>query len=763
MRRLSPRFWSRGSPAPAGATQGSDISRATSLYLLLVGVSAVAASLPAFTHLNANGRDWLILAVLGTSAAISSLLIVPTGKSHGFHLALVFIAAAIVLLPPALVALVPVIQHIPDWVRRRYAWYIRAFNTSNYAFDALAGWLAGHLVLQTPVSSPNLRFALAGLAASATFVLANHLLLAFALKIARRVTFRESLLFSGHSLWIDISLSALGIGLGDFWRHNPYLMPIIVAPLILIHRSFALLSLLRSSEERFRAIFESTALGIRLTGLDGRLLQTNASYDELLGYSADELKGRTVTEHLHPDEREEDAALFSELLAGERKSYEGERRLLRKDGSELWVHLTSSIVHDAEGKATFVIGMVQDVRERKHLEEQLRHAQKMEAIGQLAGGIAHDFNNVLTVIESYSTFALQRLQDGDERTRSDVEQIQKAGQKASALTRQLLAFGRRQVLQPEVLDLNALVADTESMLRPLMRDGVEVVQRLNHPIGLVKTDPDEIVQVLINLAVNARDAMPNGGTITLETADVELEHPEIQGGAEAPAGSYVQLTVRDTGTGIDPEILPRVFEPFFTTKEKGKGTGLGLSTVYGIVAQSGGYLFITTELGKGTSFRLLFPRVDAESPVSKEAVQLNGHGGTGAGETVLLVDDEDRVRDAVRRMLSGAGYKVLEAFDGEEALRVAERFRGTIELLVTDVVMRRMSGTELVERIAPIRPEMKVLFMSGYPAENDLEEALSADGLEYLQKPFTADALCAKARALLDGPVAEAEPVAAEA
>jgi PAS domain S-box-containing protein len=759
MRQFVPRFWPRGSPTPAGAGRPSDLSRATNLYLLLVSLAALAAALPAFAHLHPSTRDWLALIVLGTSAAVSSLFVVPTGRSHGFHLALLFIAAAIFLLPPGFVALVPVIQHVPDWVRRRYAWYIRLFNVSNYTFDALAGWLAGQLVLHAPIASADLRLALGGLAASITFVLVNHLLLSLALRIARGVSFRESALFSGHSLWIDVSLAALGIGLAAFWGHNPYLIPVIIAPLLLVHRSFSFLALLRQSEERFRAIFESTALGIRLTTLDGRVLETNRSFEELLGYTSEELLHAGIAEFAHPEEREDEELHLAELVRGERESAQEERRLLRKDGSELWANMTSSIVRDAEGNPEFAIGMVQDVTQRKQLEEQLRHAQKMEAIGQLAGGIAHDFNNVLTVIESYSTFALKRLEGGDERTRSDVEQIQKAGKKASALTRQLLAFGRRQVLQPQILDLNAVVADNEGMLRPLMSNGVEIVNNLSEPLGLVKADPDELAQVLINLVVNARDAMPDGGTVTLETKDVELDHPWIQGAVQAPPGSYVALVVRDTGTGIDPEVMSRVFEPFFTTKERGKGTGLGLSTVYGIVAQSGGYLFVSSEVGKGTEFTILLPRAVAEAPAPKEP--LEGGGTAPADATVLLVDDEDRIRAAARRMLSGAGYTVLEAFDGDDALRVAERHKGPIDLLVTDVVMPKMTGTELVEKLALARPGISVLFVSGYPAENEL--ALSRDGLEYLQKPFTDEELTRKARALLERASREPEPVGAEA
>src|SRR5919201_2053820 len=334
MRQLVLRFWPRGSPTPSAAGRPTDLSRATNLYLLLVSLAALAAALPAFAHLDADTRDWLTLLVLGTSAAVSSLFVVPTGRSHGFHLALLFIAAAIFLLPPGFVALVPVIQHVPDWVRRRYAWYIRLFNVSNYMFDALAGWLAGRLVLNAPIAYADLRCALGGLAASIQFGFVNHLLLSLALRIARGVSFRESALFSGHSLWIDVSLAALGIGLATFWNHNPYLIPVIIAPLLLVHRSFSFLALLRQSEERFRAIFESTALGIRLTTLEGRLLETNRSFEELLGYSSDDLLHMDIAELAHSDEREDEATQFAELVRGERESFQEERRLLRKDGSE---------------------------------------------------------------------------------------------------------------------------------------------------------------------------------------------------------------------------------------------------------------------------------------------------------------------------------------------------------------------------------------------------------------------------------------------
>jgi PAS domain S-box-containing protein len=750
MRRSSPLYRLLGFASRRRSSGGGErLSRGTRLYLGGVATATAAAAVSALLFAGSGWSAWPTFLVLAASAAASSWFVVPTGHNHGFHVAIVFIIAAVLLLPPEFVALVPVVQHLPDWIRRRYPWYIRLFNAANYTLNALAAWGVAHLVFQAFAAHAALRLALSGVAASVTFVVLNHVLLAGVLLIARRVSIRESRLLSATSLWIDISLAALGVGLAAFWDTDRYLIPIILVPLILVHRSFALLSLLRQSEERFRAIFESTAVGIQLTGLDGALLDANSALEELLAYRDGELANATLAEITHPDDLAEDRRLAIEMIEGRRESYQHERRLLRKDGAEISANVTSSVVRDPDGRPTFAIGMVQDVTRRKQLEEQLRHAQKMEAIGGFAGAIAHDFNNVLTVIETYSSFALQRLGDRDESVREDVEEIRKAGQQAASLTRKLLAFSRRQVLQPCELDLNEIVADTENMLRRLLGEQVEIVTSLHESLGRVRADPDEIVQVLINLAVNARDAMPDGGTLTIETSNVELQRPEIRNGVEAPPGSYVRFIVRDSGVGIEPAIQSRIFEPFFTTKARGKGTGLGLSTVYGIVAQSGGYLFVASGPGEGAELAIYLPRVAAgERKISEPSTPGDGQA---TDATVLLVEDEDRVRDAIRRILSDAGHTVLEAFDGAQALRVAERHSGRIDLLVTDVVIAHLSGPELAARLSSDRPDLKVLFVSGYTAENDVSEHLSADGFEFLQKPFTEKALREKARALLDG------------
>ena len=505
---------------------------------------------------------------------------------------------------------------------------------------------------------------------------------------------------------------------------------------------------LRKSEERFRTIFESSELGIRLADLDGRLLAANRSFERMLGYGADGLVGTTLSEVTHPDDIEAHLALFRELVEGGRDSYQIESRLLRADGAVLWGHLTASLVRDADGRPQFAIGMVQDVTQRTQLEEQLREAQKMDALGRLAGGIAHDFNNLLTVIGTYSTFALRQLDAADDDLRRDIEEIKKAGDRAASLTQQLLALSRRQVLKPQVLDLNAIVADTYKMLRRLIGENIEVVTDLGAALGPVKADPGQIEQVLINLVLNARDAMESGGRLTIETTNVDLDGPLVQNGVETKSGPYVVLTVGDTGCGMDEVTRLRIFEPFFTTKDKGKGTGLGLSTVYGIVAQSGGSIFVTTGVRSGTTVQVFLPRLDDADLDPQEVVP--GAAVSAGTETVLLVEDEDVVRGAARRILRAGGYRVLEAFDGVEALRIVETHSGPIHLLVTDVVMPRMGGPELVERIGALLPDLKVLYISGYTAEADVARGVSVDDAGFLQKPFTQDVLATTVRSLLD-------------
>ncbi len=388
--------------------------------------------------------------------------------------------------------------------------------------------------------------------------------------------------------------------------------------------------------------------------------------------------------------------------------------------------------------------------ERKQLEQQFLQSQKVEAIGQLAGGVAHDFNNLVTIISGYSHLLLEALPP-DERIHGYVMEIQHAGERAAALTRQLLAFGRRQVLQPQVLDLNGVVANMDKMLRRLIGEDVDLVTACLEGLGRVKVDPGQIEQVIMNLAVNARDAMPRGGKLTLETANVELDEAYARDHVAVKPGPYVMLAVSDTGCGMDAETQKHIFEPFFTTKEQGKGTGLGLATVYGIVKQSGGNIWVYSEPGRGTTFKIYLPRMD-------EAVKMKGHSESPAAtargtETVLLVEDEDAVRTLVRGVLESSGYQVLEANGGTQALLISERYKKPIHLMLTDVVMSQMGGRELAEQLVGRHPETKVLYMSGYTDNAIVHHGVLDADTPFLQKPFAPDAVARKVREALDGEV----------
>ena len=379
----------------------------------------------------------------------------------------------------------------------------------------------------------------------------------------------------------------------------------------------------------------------------------------------------------------------------------------------------------------------------EHVEEQLRQAQKMEAVGRLAGGVAHDFNNLLTAIMGYSDFLLMKMEQNDP-SRQHVEEIKKAGERAASLTRQLLAFSRKQVLQPKVLDLNSVVADINKMLGRLIGEDIELKTSTDLRLGRVKADPGQIEQVIMNLVVNARDAMPGGGRLVIETANVDFDEADTQ----LPAGSYVMLAVSDTGYGMDKEIQSRIFEPFFTTKEQGKGTGLGLSTVYGIVSQSGGEIRVESQPGCGTSVKVFLPRVDEPVEVAGDISTLDQQ--MPAAETILLVEDEDTVRRLVREVLTMNGYRVLEAADGKDALQKCSLHGGPIHLMVTDVVMPQMGGRELAERMAEIRPATKVLYVSGHTEDAIVHHGVSDQEMNFLQKPFAPAALISKVREVLE-------------
>ena len=465
----------------------------------------------------------------------------------------------------------------------------------------------------------------------------------------------------------------------------------------------------------------------------------------IFGIAPESFDGRVETffSMVHPEDvesvRKASAAAISEM-----RPFAIEHRIVRPDHSIRWVYERADVVRNAAGKPFKMVGIVQDITERRSLEQQFLQAQKMEAIGRLAGGVAHDFNNLLTAILGYSDLLLSQMPARDPM-REDLEEIRKAGERAAGLTRQLLAFSRQQMLEPRVLDLNGIVSNIERMLRRVIGEDVALVTRLGPDIDLVRADPGQLEQVILNLAVNSRDAMPGGGTITIETRKVLLDSPLDFGRFVIPVGRYVVLEVRDTGSGMDAETQARIFEPFFTTKEKGKGTGLGLATAYGIVKQSGGYIACESEPGRGARFQVYLPRsledvesVPATSPATGPALR-----GT---ETVLLVEDEEGVRRLSRKLLEAHGYQVLEASGGAEAIHLATRYPGPIHLVLTDVVMPGLDGPEVAARIAAVRPGIKVLYMTGY---TDAVTTKIGAQAPLLRKPFSPAALAQRVHELL--------------
>jgi PAS domain S-box-containing protein len=504
---------------------------------------------------------------------------------------------------------------------------------------------------------------------------------------------------------------------------------------------------LKESEERFRGLFENATIGIYRTTPEGRILMANPALVRMLGYgNFEELATRNLEDQGYEPS-------YPRKLFRERMEREGEIRGLdatwtKRDGSVIFLRERGRAIRGEHGEVLYYDGLVEDVTERRQLEEQLRQAQKMEAVGRLAAGLAHDFNNLLTVVIGYSDLLMQRL-SADDRLRPAMEEIKKAGEQAASLTRQLLAFSRKQALQPQVLDLSSLLSNVDKMLQRVIGEDIELVTHLPPGLGHVKADPGQIEQVIMNLALNARDAMPQGGQLTLEAANVELDSSYASSHESVVPGHFVMLAMSDTGTGMDAETQAHIFEPFFTTKEKGKGTGLGLSTVYGIIKQSGGNIWVYSEPARGTTFKIYLPRVD-------QAVELITPGELGVeelsqgSETILLVEDEEAVRSLAREVLECRGYHVLEAKGAIEALQVGEQHKERIHLLLTDVVMPQMSGRELAEHLAPLRPETKVLYMSGYADNAVVHHGLLDPGTALLQKPFTADALARKLREVLD-------------
>ena len=503
---------------------------------------------------------------------------------------------------------------------------------------------------------------------------------------------------------------------------------------------------LREAEAGYSTLVEQAPVGIYRSNPAGRFLSANRALARILGYdSPAELLGLDMTRDVYADPAERQRLLDRDSYT-EREYDEVEATWKRKDGRRLTVQLSVRAVRDGSGDVEYYETFVRDVTEQRRLEGQLLQAQKMEAVGRLAGGVAHDFNNLLTVILSYSDLLLEDLPP-EIPDRADVAEIRKAAVAASSLTRQLLAFSRQQVLEPRVLDVNTVVASTEKLLTRLLGEDVSLTTTLAAALGAVKVDPGQLEQIIMNLAVNARDAMPRGGRLSIETANVEMDESYVHGHPLARPGHYVMLAVSDTGTGMDAATQARIFEPFFTTKEAGKGTGLGLATVYGIVRQSSGFIWVYSEPGHGTSFKIYLPRVDEPvSPAGAPAPQV-----VGGSETVLVVEDVAAVRAVTRQMLERQGYCVLEAANGATALSLARQHHSAIHLLVTDVVMPEVSGRELADQLVQLRPDMKVLFMSGYTDDAVVRHGILQEGIAYLQKPFTPDTLARKVRAVLDG------------
>jgi two-component system, cell cycle sensor histidine kinase and response regulator CckA len=501
---------------------------------------------------------------------------------------------------------------------------------------------------------------------------------------------------------------------------------------------------LRASEERFRALVENSSDALLVIDAEGRITYLSPSSERHLGWSPAQMVGQSIFDFLHSEDRELVGTRMAEILSDPGTNIVVHVRFHHADGS--WRIMEGIGVNRLSDPA--VAGIVvnaRDMTERRTLEEQLRQAQKLEAVGQLAGGVAHDFNNLLTAILGYCHLMLDDVGEADP-LRPDLLEIQAAGERAAALTRQLLAFSRRQMLQPQVIDINSVVTQLGKLLRRLLSEDVELVTKLAPDLLTVTVDPASVEQILVNLAVNARDAMPTGGRLTIETANVDLDEAYAVTHLTMTAGTYVMVAVSDSGAGMDAATRARVFEPFFTTKEQGKGSGLGLATVYGMVRQSGGYIWVYSEPAHGTVFKVYLPVTRAAAAAPPGADKAASPRGW---ETVLLVEDEDAVRALAREVLRRHGYDVIEACHGVDALRVAERHPDTIHLLITDVVMPHMSGGELAQRLTAARPAIKTLFMSGY-TNHALLPADRTPGGEFIQKPFTPDSLARRVRRILD-------------
>jgi PAS domain S-box-containing protein len=505
------------------------------------------------------------------------------------------------------------------------------------------------------------------------------------------------------------------------------------------------------SREDILGELESLHSAIPLLVFDakGSVMSLTDAAAELFGQARNELLGLEFGRMVAVA----DVDRFSEHLKSVRESGKAQaiELLLNARRGAIHVRLDSTLAGEKHQSPGAVRSIASDVSERKHLEEQLLVTQRLEAMGRLAGGIAHDFNNILMAMLGQSEVLLLRL-GKDDPARAGVESIQKTIDRAASLTKQLIAFSRKQVIAPKILGINSVIAGMDAILRRVISEDVDLVYILRSDVASVRVDPAQFEQVIMNLVVNGRDAMPRGGRLTIETCNATLDEGYAARHVNVTPGEYVRVSVSDTGAGIDAETQKRIFEPFFTTKPHGKGSGLGLATVYGIVEQSGGHIVVSSEVGRGTTFEIYLPRVREAVPTEAAKPQAEAPRGT---ETILVIEDDDTVREPVCEMLRLSGYTVLEARHGGEALLICERHKGAIHLMLSDVVMPQISGRELAQRVAPIRPEMRVLFMSGHTEDAILRHGVMNATMAFVQKPFTLEALGRKIRAVLDRGSAE--------
>jgi PAS domain S-box-containing protein len=667
----------------------------------------------------------------------------------------VFVFLAAILHGPAAATLVAVTEALFSSFRRSQRLTSRlggpalmaiAISTSAGLFALTLGWLRDNALL----GSGTLIAAL--LAFSIVYFVFNSVLLAGhqALKLRKPLfsLWRENYLWAG----LTYVASAASAGLVQLAILQVGMAALLVAiPLVAVIYATSYLYFKQADErlragERMALILNNTSDVVVAFNLEGRITYVNPAIQSLTGYGVQETSELEFLSLVHHDDKLRLTTVWDLLIAGQRRT-EVEFRLETKTGKTRWCSGSWGPIYDEGGRQIGVQGYLRDISEHKLLQTQLLHSQKMEAIGRLAGGIAHDFNNLLTAIVGYCQLSLAELENGTPGHQR-IKQVLKAAERAGSLTGQLLAFSRRQMLMPEVVDLNALLNDVNEMLRRLIGENTELVAIFSPGLGRVRADPGQIGQVIVNLAVNARDAMPKGGSLTIQTANMNLGEPEDGPKPELAPGDYVVLSVTDTGSGMDRETMSQIFEPFFTTKAVGKGTGLGLSTVYGIVKQSGGEITVESEVGRGTTFRIYLPRVESASrALGLEEAVPPADSGT---ETILIVEDDETLLELAWEILTDVGYNAIRAPSGQSALLQCERYQGPIHLMITDLVMPQMNGSELAHRAALLRPRMKILFMSGYADDAVSTNGISIAGVPFLQKPFSPQTLWQKVREVLD-------------